>query len=127
MITYRMPEPSDIAFVYSTFLKGLRHGNKHLSFMPSKSYFALYHERLTAILQDPTTVVTVACLTDDPSVILGYSVTGPATLHCIYVKKAFRRSGIGRRLLPNPLLTVSFTIDSFSELLSAYGVQVKKW
>lgn len=126
MIIYRAAVPADIPFVYATFLHGLRFGNARFKRMTKAQFYKAYHDKLTTILADPDTTVTLACLQDDPNEILGYSVTAPDTLHCIYVKKVFRHSGIGQNLLPYPLKRVSFTTDAFSNVLKEYGVKVEE-
>lgn len=41
----------------------------------------------------------VACLTEDPDVLLGYAISSPEALHYVFVKEAWRRRGIASRLL----------------------------
>lgn len=51
-------------------------------------------------------VIKIACLQEDPDVILGYSILNAnyATIHWVYVKAAWRNKGIGRSITPrNPL------------------------
>lgn len=42
---------------------------------------------------------SIACSPEDPDVIVGYLVYEPKTIHYVYVKEAFRKLGICRRLL----------------------------
>lgn len=94
----RPPKASDIAFIYSTWLKNLYFGNSWFRSIERKVYFDKYKLVLDRVLQRST--VLVCCLTDDPDVVLGYVVYEPGILHWIYVKKGFRRLGIGKLLLP---------------------------
>ncbi len=125
-VSYRLPLPDDVSFIYATFLKGLRHGNTVNRALPSRVFYPRFHDKLTAILESPGTVVTVACLTEAPEIILGYSVTSQDTLHCIYVKKAYRSAGIGRKLLPPAVKRVSFATDAFSKVLAELGITVEE-
>jgi GNAT superfamily N-acetyltransferase len=130
-LEFRGPRPDDIGFIYSTFLKGLWHGNKQNTLLkdlrPSKSeFFDTYHRKLTEILSNPFNTILVACLSEAPEIILGYSVFSGNTLHCMYVKKAYRGCGIGRLLLPESVKTVSFATDPFRELFSKLNIEVKE-
>lgn len=98
----------DFAFIYSTWLKGLRFGNDTFGLIDQHIYFDRYHEVIEKILALPTTLILVACLADDPDTILGYSVVGPpGTLHYIHVKQAWRRFGIAQKLVPEEVKFVT--------------------
>lgn len=126
VVSFRAPVGDDIGFIYSTFLKGLWHGNKKGAGLPKKDFFDTYHKKLTGILSNPKNTILVACLTEASEIILGYSVTCENTLHCIYVKKAYRGCGIGRNLLPQSVKTVSFATDPFREVFDKFGIEVKE-
>lgn len=71
-----------------------------------------YHKVLEKFLDNPRVTITVACLKDDPAVILGYSVahvsnTGDQVLDWAFVKKAWRQIGIAKSLVPPNLKFVS--------------------
>lgn len=103
---------SDFPFIYSTWLKGLRYGNKTYEKMDKDSYFKNYHRIIGNILSRPDAYILVACLNDDPTTILGYSVReGENILHYIHVKNAFRRFGIGRALSPGKITKVTHVTD----------------
>jgi hypothetical protein len=42
----------------------------------------------------------VACLKEDPDVILGYSVTDGTRIHWVHLKAAWRGIGLARSLIP---------------------------
>lgn len=115
---------SDISFIMATFLRGLYYGDsfndpddnpnpdhvvKCLSLMPKDVFMDNYKKIVQALVASPKNVVKVACLKEDPDVILGYSVLSAdhQTVHWVYVKKGpkedggWRRKGIGRSLVPN--------------------------
>lgn len=92
--------PTDLPFVKVTFLKGLYLGDSWFSVMPKRLFFNNYAPIVEALITK--NVVQVACLTEDPDTIVGYSIISPdlETLHWAYVKKPWRGNGIGRVLMP---------------------------
>ncbi len=70
-----------------------------------------YHKVLERFLDNPKVNITVACLIDDPQVILGYSVTresrGDVVMDWVFVKSAWRNIGIGKSLVPPNLKIVT--------------------
>lgn len=54
-------------------------------------------------------LVAVACLPEDPDVILGFSIVSVdgTILHWVYVKKKWRRYGIATKLVPPQVTTVT--------------------
>lgn len=70
-----------------------------------------YHGLVERFIDNPIASVTVACLKDDPDVILGYSVSHTTSegvaIDWIYVKKPWRGIGIARRLTPNNVTSAS--------------------
>lgn len=99
----RPGEPDDLNFIRATWLRGYKHASRFARPIPSEIYFRRHHEVVEAILRRPTTSVEIASHPDAPSVILGYLVREGDVVHYVYVKKPFRRFGIGRALM-TPLL-----------------------
>lgn len=89
----------DDPFIYATWLKGLRYGNALYELIDQDAYFMNYHRVVEAILKRPQVEISVACLKNDPEVILGYAVAEEQTLHWIFVKTAWRKIGIANDLL----------------------------
>lgn len=107
-VALRGAEESDFPFIYSTWLKGLRFGNDVFGLIEQESYFKHYHRAIEVILARPDTHIQVACLTEDPNTILGYSVLGDEdTVHYVHVKQAFRRFGIAKELCPKAIKRVT--------------------
>ena len=100
LITIRDGKPEDQGFIFATWLRGLRYGNSWFELIESVVYFKVYHDFIESILLRPTTTIKVACLKDDPEVILGYAVYSGPTLHWVFVKKAWRSIGIAKSLVP---------------------------
>lgn len=100
LIAYREMKPEDLNFIYSTWLKGLRYGNEWFEFITKEAYYTFYHRIIELILQKPTILIKVACLKDDPDVILGYAVSEGSVLHWVFVKSAWRKIGLAKDLIP---------------------------
>ncbi len=101
MIDIRGMEANDLAFIYSSWLRGLRFGNAYFESMESDSYYAAKKEEVTAILSQPDISVRVACAADDREVILGYlvaRVADEASAVFCWVRPAMRRQGVATKL-----------------------------
>lgn len=92
---------TDQAFIFSTWRKGLYYGSTHRDTLPNAFNFMRYQtEKIKKML--PHAQVRVACLKDDPSLILGYAVfTGDQHLEWVFVKSNFRSKKIGTFLTVN--------------------------
>lgn len=88
----------DRSFIFATWLLGLRHGNELYKEIKKESYFSKYKQVIELLLSRST--VKVACLIDDPDVVLGYVVYQGDKLHWVFVKKAWRKLSIASQLVP---------------------------
>lgn len=95
-IVVRAAVESDLAFIMSTWLRGLRYGNSWFKLIDKEAYYSKYTVVLNNLLR--SSVVAVACLIDDPNVVVGYAVVSPETLHWVYVKKSWRGFGLAKEL-----------------------------
>lgn len=93
----------DKNFVYATFLRGLYYGETHFSEIPKQIFMENYHNKIATILENPATIFIIACLKEDPEVILGYSLISSdlETVYFVFIKKAWRNIGIGKSLVPS--------------------------
>lgn len=109
---------SDRNFILATFLRGLYYGESWFSAIPKHIFMQNYKKIAEAILNSPNTIVKIACLKEDPNVILGYSILSAdySTIHWVYCKTVWRRRGVARSLCPAYPATVSH--------LSALGKQL---
>lgn len=108
LITIRPGEFSDVPFIFSTWLKGLRYGSAWHKDIEQEAYFEGQHKVIEKILQDPDTEVNIACLKDTPEVIVGYSIsTDATTLHYVHVKVDWRGIGLAKDLTPPTVTQVS--------------------
>lgn len=90
----------DHNFIYATFLRGLYYGDSWFSLIPKAIFMENYKKVVEALLAK--SIVKVACLKEDPGVIIGYSMLSSdfMTIHYVFVKAAWRNKGIGRSLCP---------------------------
>lgn len=99
----RQGKESDNNFVLATMLRGLYYGDSWFSTIPKAIFMSHYKQIVSALLRHPKTLLQVACLKDDPDVILGYSLLSSdyQTVHWVFVKSAWRNKGIARALVPH--------------------------
>lgn len=123
----------DRNFIYSTWLKGLRYKNpflksvkedknsndplfKYYSSLFSQGFYKHYQPILEELFKSPQLKVNLACLKEDPHVILGYCVYTENTLHWMFVKNAWRKLGIAKLIWPEG-------INSYSDI-SLLGMKI---
>ncbi len=102
---------SDRNFIFATWLRGLYYGDSWFNKIPKPIFMENYHKVIERILDQSNVTIKVACLADDPDVILGYSIYRTAnfggivvnTLDWVFVKSAWRKIGIGKKLLPDKI------------------------
>lgn len=103
--TIRPFTETDRSFIFSTWLLGLYHGNDWFGEIDKDVYFKQYQQVIDALLKKSE--VRVACLPDEPDVVLGYVAYTGNTLHWVFVKKAWRKLGIATALVPENVQVVS--------------------
>lgn len=111
LIAIRKYSPEDRNFILATWLRGLYYGDTWFKEIPKSVFMEKYHDIIDSLLLRPGVEIKIACLKEDPEVILGYSVSrtiqnGEATvgvLDWIFVKTAWRKIGIAKMLLPSKL------------------------
>lgn len=88
--------------ILSTFLKGLYYGDSFFSQVPKPIFMDRYKLVARALVNDKNTAIRVACLPDDPDVILGYGLFSrdESTVFYVFTKTPWRMRGIARSLLP---------------------------
>ena len=118
---------ADWNFILATWLRGLYYGKTWFSEIPKDIFMEKYHAIIEAILGLKNVIVKVACLKDDPEVILGYAIMSEdrSTVHFTFVKSAWRGIGIAKSLIPPEMKQVThLTKVGLSILKSKYpGVQ----
>lgn len=116
-------QEADKNFIFATLLRGLYYGNSFFSDVPKDIFMGNYHRIIEGILENPATVVRVACLKDDSEVILGYSIARQAgdqsVLDYVFVKPAWRKIGIAKNLMPPNIFAVSHLTKQGHSMLKA--------
>ncbi len=120
LYTIRDGTLKDHNLILATFLRGLFYGDSWFSQIPKDIFMNNYKLVIQAIINNPNSVIKIACLPDDPDVILGYSVLSGdyKTIHWVYVKSAWRKKGIGRSLVPQHAEYVSHLTELGKNLLN---------
>lgn len=114
-------KPEDVNFVLATFLRGLYYGDSWFSKIPKQVFMDNYKNVAESLVQKAT--VKVACLKDDPDVIIGYSILSNdyQTIHYVYVKAAWRKQGIARSILPQYPTTVTHLTELGHQLITKFN------
>lgn len=110
----------DKNFVLATFLRGLYYGDSWFSRIDKDIFMDNYKKIAEALFTRG--MVKIACLKQDPSVILGYSLlsTDYQAIHFVYVKKSWRGVGIAKSLTPRHPQCVTHLTDVGISLLKKY-------
>lgn len=116
---------NDKNFVLATFLRGLYYGDSWFSEIPKDIFMDNYKKIASAMVNSPKVCLKIACLPDDPNVILGYSMLSDdhKVIFWIYVKAAWRKKGIGYSLFPNNSVTTANHLSSLGRgLIKKYNL-----
>lgn len=113
-------KPEDVNFVLATFLRGLYYGDSWFSKIPKQVFMDNYKNVALSLVNKST--IKVACLKDEPDVIIGYSILSNdfQTIHYVYVKAAWRKKGIARSILPQYPSTVTHLTDLGAQLITKF-------
>ncbi len=100
---------ADKSFIMATFLRGLYYGDFFFNLIPKDIFMDNYKKIAEAMLGTAKVHIKVACLKEDPDVILGYSILSAdhKTIHWCFVKGVFRRKGIAKSLTPSNAIYLS--------------------
>ena len=118
----RLSTYEDKNFILSTFLRGLYYGNSWFKLIPKDIFMKNYKVLANELVNGKKTIIKVACLKEDPSVILGYSILSldQRVISWVFVKSAWRGNGIAKSLLPDNPNSVSHLTGLGYELLSKF-------
>ena len=111
---------ADRNFILATFLRGLYYGDSWFSIIPKQVFMENYKKVIIALLK--IRLVKVACLKEDPDVILGYCIMTPdqTTVDWVFVKSAWRKQGIGSHLIPHSVATFTHLSATGKKLIQRY-------
>lgn len=107
LVAIRTGEITDKEFIYATWLRPFYYDNDYIGEIQREIFFSKYPKAINMILGSRNVSVTIACLMDEPDVVLGYSVIEGNKLHWVYVKKAWRQLGIAKKLIPEGITSCS--------------------
>lgn len=99
-------EEKDSPMLFSTWRNSLWFDTPDRDESKNHKFFRDCTRLIKTIIANPATRILVACLSDDPNLILGVSVTTKQNLTWIYVKSDYRGRGIGT-ILAKDATTVS--------------------
>lgn len=94
----------DLNYLYATWLRGYARSARE-----RREWYDGTHDKIERILLHPDTQVIVTSLESRPTFILGYacvaSLTTPAVIHWVQVKKKFQQQGVATRMLESVGIT----------------------
>lgn len=125
LISIRDYLEDDHHFIMATWLSGLYHGSDWFKGIDRDDYFKNYRVVIQKILDKSDIHVRIACLKDDPDVILGYSVLEGPTLHYLFCKPAWRGIGLSTDLIQKDLSVVSHLTEVGRKILEKNYPHVK--
>lgn len=116
----------DRNFVLKSFLLGLYYGDSWFSKIPKKIFMDNYKKVALALVESNKNLVVIACLPEDPSVILGYSILSSdgSTVHWVYVKEKWRKHGIMTRLIPQNVTQITHLNQTGNAILKKLNKEV---
>jgi GNAT superfamily N-acetyltransferase len=87
--------------------------------MPKDIFMANYGPYIETMINEGKCLIVVACLAEDPAVILGYSMISRdcQAVIWVYVKQRWRKKGIGAHLVPTNPVAVTHLSRLGKELL----------
>lgn len=103
----------DTNFILASFLRGVYYGDSWFNRIPKDIFMANYKKVIEALLAPGKCTIKVACPKGETDIIIGYSILSPdyQTVHWVYVKKDWRKNGIGKSLVPAHPLAVTHLTD----------------
>lgn len=122
----------DKNFVLATWLRGLYYGDSFYNSIPKAIFMENYHSILEGFLIINADNIVIACLKEDPDVILGYSVVrqvkiGEAdisVLDWIFVKTAWRGIGIAKMLLPKKVNACTHLTKLGASIIKSHDLNI---
>lgn len=123
LVASRPMLPEDKNFIMATLLRGLYYGGSVFSEMKKQRFMESYQPIAEALLTKNINSTLVACLKEDPNVILGYVILNEDknTIHYAFCKKPWRGIGVIRDLVPNTVRNVSHLTKTGLSILKRKG------
>lgn len=99
LIQIRPGMQSDHGYIVRTWIESLRHGNDLYREIPEHILFENYRTLIGQIILKPGIEIKIACLREEPGLIIGFSISHGNVLHYVYVREPWRRIGIAREIV----------------------------
>lgn len=96
-VIVRPYDAEDDPYIYSTWTKYSWYSPKRPILIGKKRYFKEKNEEIKAVLTEG--IVKIACMQDDPSLIIGYIVVKDRKIAWICVKKDYHNQGVDAMLI----------------------------
>lgn len=102
-VRIRTMQDKDFNFIINSWLKSYKYSGSAVRRMRDSDYYIAYEPIVKVLIQRSD--IYVACLREEPEVILGYIAVEPAevgttdVIHYLLVKDLWQRIGIGKYLL----------------------------
>jgi hypothetical protein len=122
IVIIRNYKKEDEAFVYSTFLLGVYHGESWFSKIQKSIFLHNYRLFLNKLIAFENTQIKIACLKDDEDTLVGYSIMTKSedTLHWVFVKNAWRKIGVAKTLVPNTIKNVTHLSSQGEKIMETH-------
>lgn len=88
---------TDEPLIYATWRNGLWYGGKRDRAL-SAEFYANTTKKILDLIHDKRTQIRIACLSNDPDQMIGYSFMRGTHIIWLYVKIDFRKQGVGKLL-----------------------------
>lgn len=128
MVLIRDAELNDRNFVLSTWIKNQQYSSPVFRGIPKDIFTRNYSKWVDSVFSLAGIQLKVACLADEPDVILGYAVFTDWCVYYCYVKPAWRRKGIAKQLIPcDTITTVACYTPKGDTIRQKYGWVYNPW
>lgn len=121
LILVRDKITEDQKFIHNTWLIALYHGNDWFKEIDFNVFNSNYEKVINGIIAKPSVQIKIACLKEQPDVILAYAVYEGDILHWAYCKEAWRGIGIAKDLIPLKDITTVTHLSKIGRAIRKYN------
>jgi len=116
VLTIRVANKEDENFIYSCWMRGVFYNNEYMrGQITEDAFFKMYRSVIKKVLKREDVSCLMACIIEQPDVVVGFSVFEPGVLHWVYVKQAWRGFGIAKELVPDGVHSVTHLTKQAAE------------
>lgn len=127
-VQIRPGKAEDRNFIISTWLKGQLYGEPFFAGVPKEIFFDQFSRQIERILAEPAVQVDVACLPEDPDVILAYIVFSGPSIAWAFTKQAWRGQGLLNKLTqPRAFKVASSVTRPGRAIMNKKQLQFNPW